>query len=72
MRGIRGAGVVVGFYAMGVLVWHFGGRTGGGHPWGQSWLGGLALAAATGLWTLARRQWRKRRARRSAPGASAD
>lgn len=53
-------------YAAGVLVWHFGGRTGHGHPWGQSWLGGLVLAAVAGLWTLAKRRWRRHRAH-SAP-----
>ncbi|WP_327286817.1 hypothetical protein [Streptomyces sp. NBC_01198] len=62
MRWIRGAGIVVGTYAVGVLVWHFGGRTGGGHPWSQSWLGGLALAAVVGLWALVKRQWKKHRA----------
>ncbi|SHN36890.1 hypothetical protein [Actinacidiphila paucisporea] len=61
MRGIRGAGIAVGVYAVAVLVWHFGGRTGHGHPWSQSWLGGLALAAAVGLWALVKRRWRKHR-----------
>ncbi|WUH88785.1 hypothetical protein OG900_38300 [Streptomyces sp. NBC_00433] len=66
MGRLRGAGIAVGMYAAGVLVWHFGGRTGHGHPWGQSWLGGLVLAAVAGLWTLAKRRWRRHRAH-SAP-----
>ncbi|MFI0723683.1 hypothetical protein [Streptomyces sp. NPDC021224] len=70
MRGVRWAGIAVGTYVIGVLVWHFGGRTGGGHPWGQSWLGGLALAAAVGLWALVQRRWRKHRDHRTGPGTS--
>ncbi|MFG1808268.1 hypothetical protein [Streptomyces sp. NPDC049040] len=56
---MRDEGIVVGTYAVGVLVWHFGGRTGGGHPRPQSWLGGPALAVAVGLWALIKHQGKK-------------